>query len=855
MADTLNGLLSKLPDSDTLEDRRPFRIPEEPIDPKSLLDRRPNIIPEEPIDPEEYEQKLSFDPEGSGYDTDLYQVAVDFYNNEIAQGRYKGRNPYLAEVSGPNKGHTPSAIPVGILVEQGIITREDLEKYNLPERGSILLKGFNYETTPLELDAVKKLNLEYKKVSTPIGERYVAFPKSEFQKGGTKMANTEELYDDMGAQMELAGLVSEPTDRDPVSGNEIPLGATAEGVRDDQTAAISPGEFVIPDYAVRYHGLDFYVDSLQQAKQGLQQMDGMGLVGNPDEQTIPDEAPLPTMPMSSSEEEPQTEFQTGGLAQAQNSSLLKLALNDINTLTGGALSSMFAEAMQKKPELAKFGSSMEQIIPALMSQSQPMRKFQTGGLATTQLYGPTQQDTAATTASPLIEPIRPISSQPLPIAPTVPMSPQTPQLLTQFQQGYYFESAPGLFQFVPPPGQSATGGLLSRDQLPAGAQIAPPGTRYEDVFGPGVSGEGLQKQFLGATIPSQSQYLQLQGQAAGAPGGYKIEPFTNEEGNFLYLTTVGGQVLGGAPPGYRKATPEELGLPSTTAPATAPAQEAPPPPDVSPGDILGGAGGFVQASGGVNNSASTAVGLISDFSNLDAINSALGYVNSGNSQIGEQTGITTKSLDIFDVKAQLEMQLEGNLVSKTGAFLVDNSLIGRLFGLLGLKPKNAEERNQKIQENLDKVNAIIDANYGPSLVGPGQATGNTLSVDGKDFAIGHGANKVDPSLAAAVVGKGAGKISTTSGGGTGTTGPATSPTGPVDLSGLASSVDLGPGESGGGTVSTSPSGDSVDAPAGMGADQGRGEAEAASLGFGIAKGGLVTKKRKQKKGSKGLASV
>ena len=109
------------------------------------------------------------------------------------------------------------------------------------------------------------------------------------------MAIREELYDDTGAQMEMAGLVSEPTDVDPVSGNEIPVGATAEGVRDDQTAAISPGEFVIPDYAVRYHGLDFYVGSLQKAQQGLGQMEDMGLVGNPDAQTIPEETPLPTM--------------------------------------------------------------------------------------------------------------------------------------------------------------------------------------------------------------------------------------------------------------------------------------------------------------------------------------------------------------------------------------------------------------------------------------------------------------------------------------------------------------------------------------------------------------------------------
>ena len=147
---------------------------------------------------------------------------------------------------------------------------------------------------------------------------------SKFQQGGINMNKTEE-------QMEQLGLVSEPTNVDPVSGNEIPLGATAEGVRDDQTAAISAGEFVIPDYAVRYHGLDFYVDTLQKAQQGLQQMEGMGLVGNPDEQVIPDEAPLPGMeeddriPMQQmAEDEAVTEqvmgepavaeFQTGGLS-------------------------------------------------------------------------------------------------------------------------------------------------------------------------------------------------------------------------------------------------------------------------------------------------------------------------------------------------------------------------------------------------------------------------------------------------------------------------------------------------------------------------------------------------------------
>ena len=110
------------------------------------------------------------------------------------------------------------------------------------------------------------------------------------QKGGTPMASEQE-----NDEMIQIGLVQDPNDTDPVSGNEIPLGATAEGVRDDEVAAISPGEFVVPQYAVNYHGLDFYMDSLNTAKQGLRQMDRMGMTGRPDEATLPDDMALPTM--------------------------------------------------------------------------------------------------------------------------------------------------------------------------------------------------------------------------------------------------------------------------------------------------------------------------------------------------------------------------------------------------------------------------------------------------------------------------------------------------------------------------------------------------------------------------------
>ena len=180
------------------------------------------------------------------------------------------------------------------------------------------------------------------------------------------MANTEEFKGEMDDQMMRSGLVSEPTDVDPVSGNEIPLGATAEGVRDDETAAISPGEFVIPDYAVRYHGIDFYMESLQTAKEGLDQMEQMGMVGNPDEQAMSDDIPLPTMDAEGSS----PEFQAGGLT---------------------------TKALPQVPQ--------QQALPQVPTLTQPT------------VAGQATQPVTQPVSPALTQPLRPTTTQPIPVAP------------------------------------------------------------------------------------------------------------------------------------------------------------------------------------------------------------------------------------------------------------------------------------------------------------------------------------------------------------------------------------------------------------------------------------------------------
>ena len=99
----------------------------------------------------------------------------------------------------------------------------------------------------------------------------------------------------MNRQMELfkdGGLKDEGGMIDEESGNEVPIGGTKKGVRDDIAANVSEGEFVMPADVVRYHGLDKMMEIRQSAKMGLKQMEAMGQMGNSDEATMPDDMPF-----------------------------------------------------------------------------------------------------------------------------------------------------------------------------------------------------------------------------------------------------------------------------------------------------------------------------------------------------------------------------------------------------------------------------------------------------------------------------------------------------------------------------------------------------------------------------------
>ena len=93
-------------------------------------------------------------------------------------------------------------------------------------------------------------------------------------------------------QFEDGGLKDEGGAVDEVSGNEVPVGGTKKGVRDDIPAMVSEGEFIFPEDVTRYIGLDKLMQLRQDAKMGLKKMEAMGQMGNGDEATMEDDMPF-----------------------------------------------------------------------------------------------------------------------------------------------------------------------------------------------------------------------------------------------------------------------------------------------------------------------------------------------------------------------------------------------------------------------------------------------------------------------------------------------------------------------------------------------------------------------------------
>ena len=97
-----------------------------------------------------------------------------------------------------------------------------------------------------------------------------------------------------GGMLAEGGVMQEGGTVDSESGNEVPPGALQEEVRDDIPAQLSEGEFIFPADVVRFIGLEKLMRLRQAAKEGLQQMEDMGQMGNASEATMEDDAEFET---------------------------------------------------------------------------------------------------------------------------------------------------------------------------------------------------------------------------------------------------------------------------------------------------------------------------------------------------------------------------------------------------------------------------------------------------------------------------------------------------------------------------------------------------------------------------------
>ena len=139
---------------------------------------------------------------------------------------------------------------------------------------------------------------------------------------GVKSVTGKAKGGDINKQMEMfqdGGLKDEGGTKDPVSGNDVPPGATQEEVRDDIPAQLSEGEFVFPADVVRYIGLEKLMRLRQEAKMGLKMMEDMGQMGNADEATIPDDIPFSVIDINIAEDDDEVEKRAeGGVIEAAN---------------------------------------------------------------------------------------------------------------------------------------------------------------------------------------------------------------------------------------------------------------------------------------------------------------------------------------------------------------------------------------------------------------------------------------------------------------------------------------------------------------------------------------------------------
>jgi len=200
---------------------------------------------------------------------------VFFQNEEVTKKRgsfFEGTNPLKIgshTFYDGLEGQEPVTM-TELLGSHNIRFMDDLASLSIPEMrlGGLMEARKGITTEAGSEMAKKKFQLDEKKADLDKDGKL-----SEYERN-----RGEAVQKAIKANMYHGGMACGDENVDPVSGNPIPLGSSAENVRDDINIMISEGEYVLPANVVKWHGLKHIMDMQSEAEMGLMSMHEMGLI-------------------------------------------------------------------------------------------------------------------------------------------------------------------------------------------------------------------------------------------------------------------------------------------------------------------------------------------------------------------------------------------------------------------------------------------------------------------------------------------------------------------------------------------------------------------------------------------------
>jgi len=221
--------------------------------------------------------------EGKDAVNKLRSLEVDLHKQMRPVTRKNAANELLQDAD-KNRTLEQRYVPIkkGVLdTSYGPIELKEINKEDLLNINEESDKNSNSSNTNFLKEMQEKFSIGNFNVIPKLegAEKGVNF-KLEYAKGGKIMA-TQSEEQQMSMLLEGGGFNDQGGTVDPVSGNEVPIGNTQEGVRDDVPIMASEREYVVDAATVNYFGVQKYNDEKKAAAVGYQQMEQDGLLGQP----------------------------------------------------------------------------------------------------------------------------------------------------------------------------------------------------------------------------------------------------------------------------------------------------------------------------------------------------------------------------------------------------------------------------------------------------------------------------------------------------------------------------------------------------------------------------------------------